>query len=449
MKFILDQNEIEATTIDWVELREATDEDINLFEQRTNGSMLSPEEVFDIDFCKRLEEIINKYRGIIGERLPEPSIDEIKLGVPIWSHEPNNYKFNGETYGFSLGEFDDLGDAWVKWSFGIKYNSENGLTGKSTGLRSLEIHLIPVIEELSKLQQPSKAEKTLDILVRVVTLGEACWGFIPPKEIQADCSSILKDYFSRKKQIDKRNTAKENFFKINKGKFCLYIKLTTQDTILKYLDGCCGFDIFAKERELKTILEEHRKHQEKVENSNNIGEKDVDYAIKWFLATYGGYAVSIKGDCESRHRINCIQLCKPDFIDEPQEIDHILVCPAGVVIIETKHWKGYVDIRPDGKWTRKSDADSSVVGVDSPKFQMRRHEVLMKKILPTVAVHSLLCFSNASAIIDGGENFKDYPIITVDQLEVTLTDLCAKGTYSQEDIDRMAAAIDAHKVYKV
>ena len=208
-----------------------------------------------------------------------------------------------------------------------------------------------------------------------------------------------------------------------------------------FFEKLCGFSIYNKEEELQAIIK-------KIKNSNNVGEKDVDYAIKWFLSAYNGYAISINGDCESKHRINCIQLYKPDFVDEPQEIDHIIVCSAGVVVIETKDWKGNVHIRPDGKWTRRKDSESSVSGVDSPKFQMRRHEVLMQEILPGVQVHSLLCFSNASTIVDGRENFKDYPIITVDQLEDVLTNLCTKGTYTTEEIDCIVATIEAHKLYK-
>lgn len=204
----------------------------------------------------------------------------------------------------------------------------------------------------------------------------------------------------------------------------------------------CGFDLDIKENELKAIIL-------KIAESNNPGERQVDYAIKWFMDVYKGYVVTIKNDCESQYRYNCILLCKPDFRNEVQEFDHILLCSAGVILIETKHWKGKVEIRPDGKWTRKLDAERAFTGVDSPKFQMRRHEVLMQKILPNIPVHSFLCFSNASTIIDGKENFMEYPIITVEQLEETLTNLCVNNIYSKDDIASMVATIEAHKVHKV
>jgi len=203
----------------------------------------------------------------------------------------------------------------------------------------------------------------------------------------------------------------------------------------------CGFDLDAKEIELQAIIS-------KVAESNNVGEQRVSYAIEWFKSTYDGYVATVKNDCENQYRYNCITLCKSDFRNEPQEYDHILVCPAGVVLIETKHWKGTVEIRPDGKWIRKLD-DEKIVGIESPRFQMWRHEVLMQKILPNIPIYSLLCFSNTSVIIEGEDNFKEYPIITTDQLDKTLASLCSNKCYSQEEIDRMVSVIETHKVYKV
>lgn len=206
----------------------------------------------------------------------------------------------------------------------------------------------------------------------------------------------------------------------------------------KHFENFCSFDL--KENHIKAPLS-----QKKLENAKNHGEKDVEYVLKWFLASNDQHIVAIEGDCESRHRYDCILLCKPDFINEAQEYDHILVTPAGVVLIETKHWKGSVEIRPDGKWLRKPDAKTPATGVESPKLQMRRHELVMQEILPSVPVHSILCFSNSSVIIDGRENFKDYLVITIDQLEDTLSSLCATGHYIAEEIDQMVVTINAHK----
>lgn len=139
-------------------------------------------------------------------------------------------------------------------------------------------------------------------------------------------------------------------------------------------------------------------------------------------------------------------LKKADFIDEPQEYDHILVCDAGVILIETKHWKGRVEIRPDGKWVRDKNNDGHIVGEKSPVTQMKRHETLIQKILPNVPVYSLLCFSNADLIIDGAENCRDFQAIYVDQLNEVLSNILSKAEPHEGSIDYIVSEIEKHMV---
>ena len=119
------------------------------------------------------------------------------------------------------------------------------------------------------------------------------------------------------------------------------------------------------------------------------------------------------------------------------------------MLIETKHWEGTVEIRSDGQWICKKDMEAIPHGVESPQFQMRRHEVLMQNILPGIPVYSLLCFSNTSAIINGRENFAAYPIVTIDRLEEAISNICANGTYSEEDVRTIVKTIETHKVHRM
>lgn len=241
---------------------------------------------------------------------------------------------------------------------------------------------------------------------------------------------------------------------------------------VQFYEGACGFDLDNKYAEVQSIISNLRKevaekeekirgsaeeyeekvkteaeeHERKLRNSSNPGEKAVDYAIKWLLASEAKHVIRIANNCESKHRYNCIILCKPDFIDEPQEYDHILVCSAGVVIIETKHWKGKVIIHPDGRWSRIRNDSESILYVDNPRAQMKRHEVLMRKILPNVPIFSILCFSNASTIVDGRENFTAYPIVNIDQLENSLSGIFSITKYSDTEIDQIVSTIEEFKV---
>lgn len=229
---------------------------------------------------------------------------------------------------------------------------------------------------------------------------------------------------------------------------------------LSFCADDCGFNIYDKYKELNEKLEqkrteekrrraEEKRRQEiisKLSNSENQGEYRVDYAIKWCIADLNADVISVERNCESKYRYGCILLGKPDFIDEPQEYDHILVCDVGVIIIETKHWKGRVEIRPDGKWLRDSNNDGHVVGIESPVFQMRRHEALMQRILPQVPIFSLLCFSNDSVILEGRENFTDYPIVYVDQLRGALSTILAAEKNPNNSTGSVVKEIEKHKI---
>ena len=427
-------------------VRKATISELKTIERKKNGA-------FSMEWPLNIQNILDNYRDYIGRALPKPEIpkiieDDFDLPDPFDdSYDPSLSASDKDKAYFSNHQFSmggattDGTDFFINWSCEFKYWSHDVRYGleKKQHTKKISSHC--------RLSEIMKVLKKLVERTEPITMFERFYDFLESlsglsyEKIQKDILPVYEDYMSKKANIDKRNKAEDDFFAIYGSKSLLCIYLLDEQNPKEYLEDFCGFDIFSKRNEIEACLK-------KWKNSNNYGEKDVEYALKWFMAIDGGHVVSIKNDCESQYRYNCIVLQKPDFINEPQEYDHIIVCSAGIMLIETKHWKGNIEIRPDGKWIRKADDESSVVGEKSPKFQMRRHEVLIQKILPGVPVHSLICFSNASAIIDGRENFKDYPIITVDQLEETLTNLCTKKIYTREDIDRMVATIEAHKIYK-
>lgn len=202
-----------------------------------------------------------------------------------------------------------------------------------------------------------------------------------------------------------------------------------------------------EKEETNRKLEQEKEQKRK--NSDNNGEKVVEYEISWFSAASEVPIVSIPADCESKYRYNCILLAKPDFIEENQEYDHILVCSGGVLLIETKHWKGAVEIRSDGKWVRHIGEENRKVGIENPKSQIWRHETLMKAIVPGITVSSVLCFSNADVVIEGKEYFTDYPIIYADQLIDYLSRFCSNKLYSEGEVRSMVQIIESHKVNRL
>ena len=278
-----------------------------------------------------------------------------------------------------------------------------------------------------------------------------------PQEVYCDSDTIdISTIFSaevvlafmcKKALFQKYNFSnREEFISKCENKVALLIRLNN-DSCLVYLENECSFNVYSKKREIDIKLDKYKAKQEKIKSNYNVGEKNVDYVLKWFVASNKDkHIIAITGDCESKYRYDCILLRNSEFIDESQEFDHILVTPAGIIIVETKDWKGTIDVNADGKWVRYKDDDGSPYGVSSPIIQMRRHEQLMKSIFPNVPIHSILCFSNSSAIINGKDNISECKVINIEQLEDVLNSICKKKKYSEQEIDNIVDTIESYKI---
>lgn len=225
--------------------------------------------------------------------------------------------------------------------------------------------------------------------------------------------------------------------------------------VRQYRADTCNFDIYKKCKELdEMFLKGERVREIKSKIHEDEGEKQVEYALKWCLADFKERVVAITKDCESKYRYGCILLGKPDLINEPQEYDHILVSNAGIILIETKHWKGKVEIRSDGKWLRTLNGSDGMTGIESPLFQIQRHETLIKNILPNVPVFSLLCFSNRSVVVKGIDNFAACPVVYVDQMKAAILKILSSATSTHgapvmDNVDYMVNVIEEYKVNKI
>lgn len=142
----------------------------------------------------------------------------------------------------------------------------------------------------------------------------------------------------------------------------------------------------------------------------DIGVGTVDYALKW-LEPKG--VVSVPKDCTWRNS-KCIRINNPDYIDDPQEFDHIVILSGCVIMIETKNYKGKIHIDKYGNWSRELDGE--VKGLRNPKQQIERHVDLLKSIIGNRAtVLGILCLSHPEVLITGDEN-TDVTIVRSDVL---------------------------------
>ena len=81
--------------------------------------------------------------------------------------------------------------------------------------------------------------------------------------------------------------------------------------------------------------------------------------------------------------------------DHLTEIDHVLVTPVGIVVIETKGYTGRIDFdSASGRWWR-TKAGGEAEEIDSPMLQNAGHVRAVQAVLPEAPVYSLILLPNA------------------------------------------------------
>ena len=142
----------------------------------------------------------------------------------------------------------------------------------------------------------------------------------------------------------------------------------------------------------------------------NKGEQKVEYALKWLDPSF----IRIKRKSIDRVGDKCIRICNPDFVDEKQEYDHLIISNKGIFNVETKNYTGKLIIDKYGNWIRKKkDLEE---GVKNPIQQIRQHEKMLRSFMEKECnIISIICIANDKAIIEGVENCV-IPIVKSDML---------------------------------
>lgn len=173
----------------------------------------------------------------------------------------------------------------------------------------------------------------------------------------------------------------------------------------------------------------------------DIGEQKVEYALKWLDKSY------IRVEKRSKDRIgnSCILLFNPEFIDEKQEYDHLIVSKKGVFNIETKNYAGKLVIDEYGNWIKKKDGEEE--GIKNPLQQIRQHEKLLKSfLLQGCNVVSIICIANDRAVIEGIKN-SPIPIVKSDMLAEFIENLnSTENELSDSQVEQCVQAIYNHMV---
>lgn len=167
-----------------------------------------------------------------------------------------------------------------------------------------------------------------------------------------------------------------------------------------------------------------------------VGEQEVEYALKWLSEEYNTVERNEEG----------IVLKCADLIDEQQEIDHIVLSPKGVFLIETKNLSGTITIDAQGNWIRKK-TDGTVVGERNPIQQINRHHRLLEHILGMKDIFDIVCLANIGSIIQGSEN-SPVQIVKVDMLAHYISEYKSDSgnIYDAAMIEKWKEKIDTYRV---
>lgn len=176
------------------------------------------------------------------------------------------------------------------------------------------------------------------------------------------------------------------------------------------------------------------------------GEAEVDHCLRWWAQKHPEYIIVSK-DCVSKYKNGCILLRNPPAFREAQEIDHLLVGPAGVIAIETKNYGGTIWVEDDKTWIRQRRGQVSTERMESPSAQVERHELLLRSIVGmNVPLHSLICIANDQTEVRGDERSK-YPIILRRYLSKYLDRLAGDPPIlSNEQAEALARRVERAKV---
>lgn len=174
-------------------------------------------------------------------------------------------------------------------------------------------------------------------------------------------------------------------------------------------------------------LQKNERQQRDIEMAGDEGEHTVQYVLKDIP--------------ESRVFNNC-------YFDDncfSVEIDHIVVNPYGIWVLETKNWKGKIfGSIDDDKWKKYKD-DGSIKFEDNPIKQNEKHVRVLKKLFRNsrfrnCEIHSRIVFVD---YINCSMTFYDERFVFACELKNNLTR--GERALSQNDIDDICRIIESCK----
>lgn len=232
--------------------------------RRLRSSIYSYSSTSKSKFGEKLEDALNKYWYELGLALPHPKSK---------NQTRDNWTFATKKQStFSLGYISEDGDASVKWNFKKDYGTNAAdyhVFGDGETTLSLADDIVPVIRQLAqkKAKEKTKSQKTGEFLSFLFELAVHPADAIyhddsrnTPAEMQTELMALLDEYEdnfgkirTEKTNDQARMKKREEFLKKYADKSVLILRVDGE--CKKYLEDYCGFDIFAKKKEIDKELE--------------------------------------------------------------------------------------------------------------------------------------------------------------------------------------------------
>lgn len=188
------------------------------------------------------------------------------------------------------------------------------------------------------------------------------------------------------------------------------------------------------------ILNNDRKNKA-VSDAGRQGEVSVEYALKWMQPQ--GYR-SVWRTSLTKYGMPGIVLKNRAFIDEQQELDHIIVGTNGVFLIETKNYSGTLQITRNGDWIQEKNNIKK--GIKNPVQQCNRHHAVLQSILEkNVPITSIICIANEGVIVEGRQ-YCQIPLVRVELLQDLIESTPVSHKLSKDDINQTLKTIYRYMV---
>ncbi|MBE5948650.1 MAG: NERD domain-containing protein [Lachnospiraceae bacterium] len=170
-------------------------------------------------------------------------------------------------------------------------------------------------------------------------------------------------------------------------------------------------------------------------NYGKMGESVVNYYLKWFCGK-NHYVMINKG--------KPARLYNKDFINESQEIDHIIVGEKGIFLIETKNFKGRVSLAKSGVLLQeKKNSESMKIDIG---FQIERHHSLIESIVGNdVPIIDILCFAHPECTIEDNK-CEDFVTLPIAELRSFLSDYQGNSVLSENEVKEYVSVLESHIV---